>query len=233
MSSISKIKLPNEQEARTVKDTEARIVFSMASGQTPAKQGQVPAPSDVAAADADKKFLRADGTWAIPTGGNDTTYAFAEGSTNGAFSVTPSDTGTAQSVPIHGLAAGAYAGTTTSATSGSSDLITSGGVYTELGNKQDTLSNTQLAAVNSGIDSTKVGQIATNQTNILSVEDMVCDTEFSTSTAYAVGDIVTYEHGLYKFTSAHSAGAWDSSEVEDITIVDVIGNIDSVLEAVL
>ena len=47
----------------------------------------------------------------------------------------------------------------------------------------------------------------TNQTNILSVEDMVCATEFSTSTAYVVGDMVTYEHKLYKFINAHQ-GAW-------------------------
>ena len=76
-------------------------------------------------------------------------------------------------------------------------------------------------------------QISTNQTNISSVEDMVCDTEFSTSTAYAVGDIVTYEHGLYEFTSAHSAGAWNSSEVSEVSVVGIIGNINSVLEAVL
>lgn len=40
----------------------------------------------------------------------DTTYTFAEGSTNGAFSVTPSG-GSAQSVSIHGLGSMAYANT--------------------------------------------------------------------------------------------------------------------------
>ena len=72
-----------------------------------------------------------------------------------------------------------------------------------------------------------------DQTNILSVEDMICDTEFSTSTAYAVGDIVTYEHGLYEFTSAHSAGAWDSADVTEVSVVGIIGNINTVLEGVL
>lgn len=72
-----------------------------------------------------------------------------------------------------------------------------------------------------------------NQTNILSVEDMICDTEFSTSTAYAVGDIVTYEHGLYEFTSAHSAGAWNSADVTQIDVVGIIGDINTVLEGVL
>ena len=34
---------------------------------------------------------------------------------------------------------------------------------------------------------------------------------FNTSTAYAVGDIITYQNRLYECTTAHSAGAWDSS----------------------
>lgn len=76
-------------------------------------------------------------------------------------------------------------------------------------------------------------QISTNQTNILYTQDMICDTEFSTSTAYAVGDIVTYEHGLYEFTSAHSAGAWNSADVTQIDVVGIIGSINSVLEGVL
>ncbi len=42
---------------------------------------------------------------------NNTTYSFAEGTTNGAFTVTPSD-GTAQSVKIHGLGSAAYTAST-------------------------------------------------------------------------------------------------------------------------
>ena len=43
----------------------------------------------------------------MPASDENTTYTFAEGSTNGAFSVTPSG-GSAQSVKVHGLAAAAY-----------------------------------------------------------------------------------------------------------------------------
>lgn len=75
--------------------------------------------------------------------------------------------------------------------------------------------------------------IVANQTNILSVEDMICDTEFSTSTAYSVGDYVTYNNSLYEFTSAHSAGAWDSADVTEVSVVGIIGNINAVLEGVL
>lgn len=49
---------------------------------------------------------------------NNTTYTFAEGSTNGAFSVTPSG-GTAASVKVHGLANAAYKGVDTSMTTSS------------------------------------------------------------------------------------------------------------------
>lgn len=44
----------------------------------------------------------------------DTTYTFAEGTTNGAFTVTPKG-GSAQSVKVHGLAAAAYKGVDTAA----------------------------------------------------------------------------------------------------------------------
>lgn len=41
---------------------------------------------------------------------------------------------------------------------------------------------------------------------------------FSTSTAYAVGDCVIKDAVLYRFKTAHSAGAWSASEVEAITV---------------
>lgn len=44
---------------------------------------------------------------------------------------------------------------------------------TDLSSKQDSLSETQLNAVNSGIDSTKVGQIATNTSNITAIEGKI------------------------------------------------------------
>lgn len=58
------------------------------------------------------------------TDNNDnTTYTFAEGSTDGAFSVTPSG-GSAQSVKVHGLAAAAYKGIETNNSSDTSGLVT-------------------------------------------------------------------------------------------------------------
>jgi hypothetical protein len=80
----------------------------------------------------------------------------------------------------------------------------------------------EAAALASGIDSSKVGQISTNQTNILSTQNMICDTEFSTSTAYAVGDYVTYNSSLYEFTSAHSAGDWTGNDVTEVNVTDMV-----------
>ena len=51
-------------------------------------------------------------------GGSGTTYTFDSGTTNGAFSVTPSDTGVAQSVAIYGLGSAAYTSSSDYATSG-------------------------------------------------------------------------------------------------------------------
>lgn len=44
--------------------------------------------------------------------------------------------------------------------------------------------------------------------------------EFSASTSYAVDDIVTHEGVLYKCTTAHSAGAWNSAHFTQTTCAD-------------
>ena len=40
---------------------------------------------------------------------------------------------------------------------------------------------------------------------------------FSSSSAYAIGDYVTYNGKLYRCTTAHSAGAWNSSDFTEVT----------------
>ena len=44
--------------------------------------------------------------------------------------------------------------------------------------------------------------------------------KFSTTTAYNVGDyVININDGLlYRFTTAHAAGAWNSAEVKRVTI---------------
>jgi len=65
---------------------------------------------------------------AVEAADDDTTYTFAEGSTDGAFQVTP-EGGTAQSVPVHGLAAAAYKGVAASIADGEQGLTTGDQVY--------------------------------------------------------------------------------------------------------
>ena len=48
---------------------------------------------------------------------------------------------------------------------------------------------------------------------------------FSTSAAYSVGQYVTYDGGLYKFTSAHAAGSWSSGDVVAANIGNDLSNV--------
>ena len=87
--------------------------------------GLVPAPSS----GKQNYFLRGDGTWAFLEG---TTYTIASGDSNGQIKVTPSS-GSAYNVTVKGLNTAAYRGVDTTPTSGSTNLITSGGVYDLIG----------------------------------------------------------------------------------------------------
>ena len=46
--------------------------------------------------------------------------------------------------------------------------------------------------------------------------------DFSAETAYAIGNYCYKEGLLYRFTSAHSAGAWNASEVEQVNVLNTI-----------
>ena len=87
--------------------------------------GLVPAPSS----GKQNYFLRGDGTWAFLEG---TTYTIATGDNNGQIKVTPSSGG-AYNVTVKGLNTAAYRDVDTTPTSGSTNVITSGGVYTVIG----------------------------------------------------------------------------------------------------
>ena len=64
------------------------------------------------------------------------------------------------------------------------------------------------------------GDIATKTT----VENLIAP-EFAAADAYAVGDVVTHEDGLYKFTSAHTAGdPWDATEVSATKVASLVSS---------
>lgn len=79
-------------------------------------------------------ILHDSGKITISSTDTNTTYVFGEGSTNGAFIVTPSD-GSSQSVKIHGLGSAAYTDSTAYATAAQGTLATNampkaGGTFT-------------------------------------------------------------------------------------------------------
>ena len=90
-----------------------KMTLTRAGSDTATVTGNIPKVSATSAGVAPKgasvtsqsqttKFLREDGTWAAPsyTQNTNTTYTFDEGSTDGAFQVTPSN-GSAQTVKVH------------------------------------------------------------------------------------------------------------------------------------
>lgn len=51
--------------------------------------------------------------------------------------------------------------------------------------------------------------------NSFDIRNMIAD-PFSESSAYSVGNYVTYRGALYRFISSHSAGAWSYSDVTEV-----------------
>ena len=57
------------------------------------------------------------------------------------------------------------------------------------------------------------------------VREMITDNEFDSTSAYAIGDIVSYQDGLYKFKAAHTANTnWDATEVDAVNVIDLIAS---------
>lgn len=56
---------------------------------------------------------------------------------------------------------------------------------------------------------------------------------FNESTAYAVGDCVIKDAVLYRFTSAHLAGAWIGSDAEATTVGEELTELKNRLNALI
>lgn len=106
-------------------NTTYSVVSTTADGLAPKRDGST------------TKFLRADGTWAVPPDTNtdtNTTYTFATGDSNGQIKITPSG-GSAQNVSVKGLGTAAYTASTAYATAAQGTLASnampkSGGTFT-------------------------------------------------------------------------------------------------------
>lgn len=98
--------------------------------------------------------------------------------------------------------------------------------------------NGSWAEVTGGISSVEWGDITGtlgDQTDLQNALDDKADltiiaADFSTSTSYAVGDYVIYNGALYRFTSAHSAGAWNGSDVTAVTVGSELDAVNDSLE---
>ena len=55
---------------------------------------------------------------------------------------------------------------------------------------------------------------------------------FSTSTAYVAGQYVTYNGGVYRFTTAHAAGSWNSAHVTAVNLGGEISDLKSALDEI-
>jgi len=80
-------------------------------------------------------------------------------------------------------------------------------------------------AINSIKDGTNIDSFSDVETTLATKADLTdLAPAFSTSTAYTVGQYVSYDGNIYKCTSAHSAGAWVAG---DFTLVAVGSELES------
>lgn len=94
-----------------------------------------------------------------------------------------------------------------SVTKDSTRPITSGAVYTALENKQDKLTDTQLAAVNSGITSIDKTQIATNKTDIATLQTGKQD-------KLTAGENITIENNVISAKGGDLSNYYTKSEID-------------------
>lgn len=213
--------------------TDNNTTYSDMTGATASAAGThglVPAP----AAGKQTSFLRGDGTWVVPTNTN-TTYTFAEGTTNGAFDVTPSG-GSKQSVPIHGLGSAAYTKSSAYATAAQGTLATnampkSGGTFTGLVTLSGAPTNNLHAATKAYVDSTvnsAVSSVFKFKGTVATVDDL--------PSSATEGDVyhVTNKHGEYIYAKVDGAttATWESlGEIVDLSAyalsADVIQRVSS------
>lgn len=98
---------------------------------------------------------------------------------------------------------------------------------TMLGYKNDAADSATAAAGSA----TSAATSASSATDALANEAA----DFSSSKAYAIGDYVIYNNGthkyLYRFTAAHSAGAWVGTDATQVALADDVSTLKSAMNA--
>ena len=77
--------------------------------------------------------------------------------------------------------------------------------------------------INSKSSSGSGGSGSVDSEALSAIEESIAN-QFSTTKTYINGNIVLYNHSLYRFKAIKTAGAWDASAVEKISINDIIGD---------
>ena len=80
---------------------------------------------------------------------------------------------------------------------------------------RENIEGQNLEAIITNLMTTQLG-IDLEDLYLNSDEDTGDAEAFSATGTYAAGDFVTYSGGLYRFTTAHAAGAWTGTDVEEI-----------------
>ena len=139
--------------------------------------------------------------WVVNDGAN-TTYTFAEGTTNGTINVTPSDSATAQAIPVHGLNDAAYKGVATSigsSNNSSTAVPTVSAVYSFVQEQTGGLAGLTGAMHFRGIATTAVSDGHSEDPEISTYD-------FGVNGANAIdGDVVTYNNQEYVWVGT----AWE------------------------
>ena len=169
-------------------------------------------------------FLNANGAWTTPTDTN-TTYTFASGTTNGAFTYTPSG-GSATSVSVYGLGSAAYVNTGTFAIAATG--VTNGDSHDHSGGDgaqiaYSTLSGVPTLGTSSSKDSPSSGNASATQvvlgsdTRLTDARTPVAHSQAETTITFTdvvTGNANTTNHGyLPKLTGSttnflNANGAW-------------------------
>lgn len=184
------------------------------------------APSD------GQEYVRKNGDWAVSSGGGG----------GGGDAVWGSITGTLSNQTDLQSALNAKQNTLTfdtTPTAASTNPVTSGGIKTALDAKANSADLGDLASQDQVAWSTDISGIPstfppsthnhddryyteTEVDTALSAKanNSILGDAFSTSASYAIGDYCIYEGALYRFTSAHSAGAWNASHVTQVVAMN-------------
>jgi len=108
------------------------------------------------------------------------------------------------------------------------DFTTTADFIEGAGKKYPAGTNVAIANVGTSLSPDMKFDVVGSFYDVDEIEDRIDDTQamiadaFDTTVSYSEGDIVIYNDGIYKFNTAHVAGPWGSSEVDSVTLAELI-----------